>query len=160
MPRKNIFDSKKIPLGLYKKFVSLMPICCVDIVFRADGKLHLFKRAYEPAKNEWWIIGGRVLKGELLRDAAIRKVKEEVGVNGKIINMIGIYETFFNTSRFNAKNKSNTHSLSVCFLVEPKKKNFKLKLNEEYTDFKTIEKIDKNLHPYIRSVLRDSGVIK
>ena len=160
MLRRNTFDSKKIPLGLYKKFVSLMPICCVDIVFKAKKKVYLFKRAYEPAKNGWWFVGGRILKGEKLRDAARRKVNEEIGVDAKIASMIGVYETFLKANRFDTIDKSGTHSISICFLAEPREKNFRLKLNEEYTGWKTIEKIDKNLHPYIRSVLRDSGALK
>ncbi|MBI2559335.1 NUDIX hydrolase [Candidatus Woesearchaeota archaeon] len=160
MSRKNTFDSKKITLELYKKFVSLMPICCVDIVFKSGKKVYLFKRAYEPAKNEWWVVGGRVLKGEKLGNAARRKIKEEIGVDAKIESVIGVYETFLKANRFDTKDKSGIHSISVCFLAEPKKKNFRLKLNEEYTGWKTIEKIDKNLHPYIQSVLRDSGAIK
>ncbi len=136
-----------------------MPICCVDAVFKAGEKVFLFKRAYEPAKDEWWVIGGRILKGERLNDAVIRKVKEEVGVDVKIVCMIGIYETFFKTSRFNTNNKKNgTHSISICFLVKPKNQNFKFNLNDEYTDCKIITKNDKKLHPYVQTVLRDCGV--
>lgn len=136
-----------------------MPICCVDAVFKVGKKVYLFKRAYDPAKNEWWVIGGRILKGEYLNDAVIRKVKEEIGVDVKIVSIIGVYENFFRTNRFDTKKKNGTHSISICFLVEPKKKNFKLNFNEEYTDCKILTKIDKNLHPYVQTVLRDSVAI-
>lgn len=158
MPRKSIFDKEKIPLALYRKIVGLMPICCVDAVLKSGNKVFLFKRAYEPAKNKWWLIGGRISKGESLKDAAIRKVKEEAGIDVKILKMIGVYETFFPISRFDVDGrKRGTHTISVCFAVEPKKKNFKLRLNEEYIGYKTITRINKNLHPYIKKVLRDSG---
>jgi len=158
MPKKNIFN-KKVPFPLYKKIISLVPICCVDAVFKAGVKVFLFKRTYEPAKNEWWFVGGRVLKNESFRNAVLRKVKEEVGVEVDILRMIGVYETFFDRSRFDTKKrKVSTHSINVCFVVEPKDKEFKFRLNEEYGSYRTITEIDKNFHPYIKKVLRDSGL--
>lgn len=159
MLKKSIYNKKKIPLKLYKKIIGLMPICCVDAVFKSGNKVFLFKRAYEPAKNEWWLIGGRVLKGETLKDAVIRKVKEEAGVEVNILKIIGVYETFFKISRFKAnKKRISTHTISVCFVVKPIKKGFKLKLNEEYDSYKAITKVERNLHPYIKAVLMDSGL--
>lgn len=161
MKKKDFSKNKKIPARLYKKIVSLMPICCVDLVFLSEGKVYLFKRAYAPAKNKWWIIGGRILKGEKIKEAVLRKAKEEISVDIKIRKIIGVYEAFFGTNRFDTKaKKSGSHSISICFLVEPKRKNFKLRLNDEYKDFKAINKIDKNLHPLIQTVLKDSGAIK
>ena len=163
MLRKSISNrsiSNRISKQLYKRIIELMPICCVDIVLKDSNKIYLFKRAYEPAKNEWWLIGGRILKDEHLNEAVIRKAKEEIGVDVKILKMIGLYETFFPNSKFDTKKKiTSVHSISICFLVELKHKNFKLKLNEEYTAYKKITKIDENLHPYIKTVLRASGVI-
>ena len=158
MLRKNTLNKKKISLSLYKKIIDFMPICCVDVVFKVGKKIYLFRRAYEPAKNEWWLIGGRVLKGEHLNEAVIRKVKEEIGIDTNIVRMIGVYENFLRKNRFNTKNENGTHSISICFLVKPKEKDFSLNLNEEYTDYKIITKTDKNLHPYVKSVLKDCGV--
>lgn len=171
MLKKSILNDKilnnkkiqRIPLSLYKKFVNFMPICCVDMVFNAGKKVYLFKRAYEPAKNEYWLIGGRILKGESLKDAVIRKAKEEVGVDVKITRRIGVYESFFKISRFDTKKKKyGAHAISICFLVQPKNKDFKLSLNDEYSDYKIIANNDKkekyNLHPYVQAVLRDGEV--
>lgn len=161
MKKKHVSESKNIPAGLYKKIVSLMPICCVDLVFCSKGKVYLFKRSYAPAKNKWWIIGGRILKGEKLKDAVARKAKEEIGVEIKIKKFIGVYDALFGTSRFDTKaKKSGSHSVSICFLVEPKRKNFKLKLNAEYTGHNAINKIGKGLHPLVQRVLKDSGAIQ
>ena|SRR3989338_6091912 len=160
MPKKIALNGI-IPESLYKKFIYLMPICCVDIILKAGNSVYLFKRSYSPAKDEWWFIGGRVLKGESLKDAAIRKMKEEVGVETGTLRMVGVYENFFLTSRFDSKKrKIGTHAISVCFVAEPKDKNFKLKLNEEYTDYKLINKAGGNLHPYIQAALKDSGVLQ
>jgi len=162
MQKKSIFSKGSIPLPLYKKILGLMPICCVDMILKVGSKVILFKRAYEPAKNEWWLIGGRVNKWEKLRDAAIRKAKEEVGIDVKIIKTVGTYEIFFPVNRFDAKNikkeEKGTHTIAICFIVKPKKKDFKLKLNNEYTRYKAITKIENNFHPYIKTALKDSGI--
>jgi len=107
MKKEYISESKNIPAGLYKKIVSLMPICCVDLVFWSEGKVHLFKRAYAPAKDKWWVAGGRILKGEKIKDAVARKAKEDIGVDVKIRKMIGVYDTFFGASRFDTKAKKH-----------------------------------------------------
>lgn len=160
MPRKSISKKNKIPLPLYRKIVASIPICCVDAVFWAGNKVYLFKRTYEPAKNKWWLIGGRIIKGERLRDAVLRKVKEEVCVDARILKIVGTYELFFRSGRFDGNfNKKGSHAISICYVVKPKRNDFKLKLNEEYSDYKAITKIEKNLDPYVKRVLEDSGVL-
>jgi len=49
-----------------------------------EGKLILVKRGVEPAKGKWSIPGGAVELGERIRDALIREVKEECGLNVEI----------------------------------------------------------------------------
>jgi len=62
---------------LYKKINETMPITAVDIILVKDGKFLLGKRNNKPVQNKWWLPGGRILKGELLKNAVKRKVKEE-----------------------------------------------------------------------------------
>ena len=66
-----------IPWSLYEQILDNMPIACVDVAILHDGKVLLVKRLDEPAKGQYWLPGGRVLKGEMLRDAAIRKTRDE-----------------------------------------------------------------------------------
>ncbi|MBI3026874.1 NUDIX domain-containing protein [Candidatus Woesearchaeota archaeon] len=163
MLKRSIYRTK-IPPSLYRKIVESMPVPCVDVVLKSGNRVFLFKRAYEPAKNKWWLIGGRILKGETFKEAVKRKVKEEVGIEAKLLKMIGVYEEFFVRSRFDGneegkKNKNNgTHTLSVCFVAEPIKKDFRFTLNNEYRDYKIINRIEKGLDPYVKRVLRDSGI--
>ena len=127
----------------------------------SKGKVYLFKRAYNPAKGKWWIVGGRILKGEKMEDAAARKAKEEIGVEVKIKKMIGVYEAFFSASRFDTRTqKHGAHSISICFLAEPKSRNFKFRLNDEYSGYKAISRIERKLDPMIRKVLIDSCLFR
>lgn len=67
--------------ALYAKIIESMPIPCVDlVVMDRVGRILLLKRKNEPASNQWWFPGGRVLFGELRPDAARRKLRQECGL--------------------------------------------------------------------------------
>jgi len=61
------------------------PIVGVGAVIMHEGKLLLVKRGVEPAKGKWSIPGGVVELGEMVRDAVIREVKEECGLDIEIV---------------------------------------------------------------------------
>jgi len=54
---------------------------CVDILLRnARGDVLLGLRAHEPAKDDWWYLGGRMQCGETIHETAIRHVKRDIGI--------------------------------------------------------------------------------
>lgn len=65
----------------YARAMLALPILCADIVFihRRDRMFYLADRIAQPVKGWWWI-GGRVLRGEPVEEAATRKVREETGL--------------------------------------------------------------------------------
>lgn len=67
-----------------KREYPTQPIVGVGALIVHDGKLLLVKRGVEPAKGKWSIPGGAVELGERIRDALIREVKEECGLNVEI----------------------------------------------------------------------------
>ena len=82
-----------IPTEKYAEIIEVLPILCVDVVVEnARGEYLLVKRANEPQKGRWWPIGGRVLKGETLERAAIRKIREETALRVKTVQPIGYFE--------------------------------------------------------------------
>ena len=66
-----------IPEPLYRQFLENMPLACVDVAIVDRGRVLLVKRNDAPARGEWWVPGGRVWKGEMLRDTAARKARED-----------------------------------------------------------------------------------
>ena len=103
-----------IPANDYAQITKVLPILCVDVVVQNSmGEYLLVKRANEPLKDQWWVVGGRVLKGETLEQAAIRKVKEEVGLKVDFVEPIGYYEDTIETNPFGLS--IPLHSVSVVF---------------------------------------------
>ena len=103
-----------IPEEKYKYIMEVLPILCVDIMLKNDkGEFLLIKRGREPLKGHWWVIGGRVLKGEDLKDAAIRKISEETGILVNEVKLIGYYEDANEINPFGLS--IPLHSVSVVF---------------------------------------------
>lgn len=98
----------------YGEILEVLPILCVDIVItNPKGEYLLIKRSNEPLKGQWWVIGGRVFKGESLKQAAIRKTAEEVGLTIADVRPIGYYEDTFEKNIFGSP--TPLHSVSVVF---------------------------------------------
>ena len=99
---------------LYKQVIDVIPILCVDIMLKNEkGEYLLIERAREPLKGYCWVIGGRVLKGENLKVAAIRKIKEETGISVSEVKLVGYYEDAFETNPFGLPKPQ--HSVSLVF---------------------------------------------
>lgn len=133
---------------LYKKIQEVLPICCVDIVILNKNKeFLLLKRVNEPAKGKWWIPGGRILKGEKLEKAVLRKAKEETGLSVTIKKMLGVKETIFKEGYFG----NSAHTINIIFLAEAKTN--KVKMDFQNSQYKWFSKIDKNFNPYLKKFL-------
>lgn len=102
----------------YRRFLSTMPIVCVDcLVLNERGEFLLVRRENEPLKGEFWLPGGRVHKGERLADAVYRKMRQEIGVDVDILENVGFFEEFYEKTKENAE--GGVHSISFVYLVKP-----------------------------------------
>ena len=61
------------------------------VVFRADRVL-LIKRAKEPVSDRWSIPGGAQEIGETVREAALREVAEETGLEVEIVGLVDVVD--------------------------------------------------------------------
>jgi 8-oxo-dGTP diphosphatase len=77
------------------------PVPAVGIVcFNAAGEVLLIRRGTPPRLGEWSIPGGRLEWGEMTKDAALRELREETGVEAQIMGLIDVVDGIF-TSRTN-----------------------------------------------------------
>lgn len=141
---------KNIPEVDYLKIIETMPIVCVDVIIKFGGNQFLFvKRSNEPEKNSWWFVGGRLYKGESLSDCAIRKCKEEVGLDCKLKRFVCCAETIFP----NGLNNIPTHSINFVYLMEANSN--KIQLDSTSSEYIWIENFKKlELHPYLSESLK------
>ena len=95
----------------YGRIQELLPILCVDVVLTHQGKCLLLRRLNQPAQGQWWFPGGRVLKDELIKDAAHRKSQTEVGLNAAFSSVLAVEETIFPK---NEAMKCAIHTVNVC----------------------------------------------
>ncbi|MBU1652119.1 NUDIX hydrolase, partial [bacterium] len=67
------------------------PLPATACVCRNDrGELLLVKRADPPAKGEWCLPGGFIEVGETAHEGALRELKEETGLEGRILRVIDV----------------------------------------------------------------------
>lgn len=155
MVTEDKINSSWIDSTTYDTIVELMPIACVDMLFTHKNSFLLCKRVNDPGKGEWFYPGGRVYKGESLKDAVVRKAKEELGISVSTdqINFLTTEESIFKGKTID----ENRHSINNIYKIE---------LNEiptfSYDKKQTsvlqwFTKIDGSWHPYIKESLVIAG---
>lgn len=105
-----------IPDSEYNFILKNMPVLCVDLLIIYEGKCLLLKRDNEPAKGQYWFPGGRINKLETIKDAAIRKAKEETNLDCEFIKTISIEETIFVK---NENMNTDVHTVNICCQLIP-----------------------------------------
>jgi len=141
----------------YKIILESIPVCCVDIVVHQSNKVLLVKRTRSPSKGEWSILGGRVHKNEKLKEALLRKIKQELGVSDiEIEKQLGAYEYFSKEGNF-PNMKTGAHAIGVVFIVSLKNGQ-EIKLDEQSEEYKWVDKIEDDVQEYAKKILKDSKI--
>jgi colanic acid biosynthesis protein WcaH len=114
-----------LPAEEYQQMLRRIPILCVDGVLTNDrGQYLLVRRINAPMKGDWWVPGGRVLKGESLEGAFARKMREELGIPVTILGPIGYFEVQHEDDPRGEGDP--VHQVSIVFAAEPQSLDIRL----------------------------------
>lgn len=147
---------KHIPDELYQQIHEVLPIACVDVIIKKSDAFLLAKRNNKPAQGQWFLPGGRVLKGESLKEAAGRKIQEEIGIKVTIEKILGIDETTFPDGPFGGP----THTINIVFLATPLNENETIILDKQNSEYRWFSHIDDSWHPYVKKFAKLAGLTK
>ncbi|AEF53537.1 GDP-mannose mannosyl hydrolase [Marinomonas posidonica] len=102
----------------FKLVVQSAPLFSIDlIVLNQKKQILLGKRKNAPAKDYWFVPGGRVFKNESLSDAFTRISNSELGqpFNYRSATLLGLYDHFYNDSVFSEN--ISTHYINASHLI-------------------------------------------
>ncbi|WP_220721010.1 GDP-mannose mannosyl hydrolase [Agarivorans litoreus] len=85
-----------LELETFKTVVKHTPLVSIDLIVRnSRGQVLLGKRKNRPAKDYWFVPGGRILKDESFANAFSRLIKQELGLDQADHVFKGIYQHFY-----------------------------------------------------------------
>jgi len=144
-------DKKPISSNEYETIAANVPIVSVDLLICNENEIVLGKRTNAPAKGEWFVPGGSVLKGETRREAVHRVAKEEIGSDVFIDDVLGVYDHFYSTAEVG--NNNSKQYLATGYVVTPTQSD--LKIDNQHSEFDTFSSPFPDFHNYIRRYIRD-----
>ena len=105
----------------FSNIVKSTPLVSIDLCILKGRHLLLGKRINPPAKDFFFVPGGRIFKSELINDALKRILKDELGFLLKdgyeiFLKNMGFYEHFYDDN-FLENYEFGTHYVVIAFLV-------------------------------------------
>lgn len=149
---------ERIPDESFAAFLDTMPQVSVEIVLEHDGSVLLVRRTNDPAKGEWFWPGTRLYKGETFEHAVRRLAREELGIEVTIRSRVGVYNHFWETA--NLPNVETTHTVNVVYHVRLANDLNELVLDGQHDEFRFVDRIEPDLHEYVKRYLDDSGLLE
>lgn len=149
---------ERIPEDVFGQCLAHLPQACVELVLERDGAVLLARRTNEPAKGEWFWPGSRLYKGERLEDAARRVGREELGIEVELVEQVGVYSHFWETS--SVAGTDSRHTVNVVYHVRPVADDPVIELDDQHDDYRFVESVDPEFHEYVRRYLQAVPILE
>ena len=139
--------------------VKNLPIIAIDLIIKnKKSEILMGKRLNNPAKDLFFVPGGRIFKNEKIKKAFKRITFNELGKSYNIKDSIFInyYEHFYPNSLWKIKN-IKTHYVVLAFKLKINGKK-KFNLTDQHDEFKWISKKNYknfNIHKYSLNYLNN-----
>lgn len=144
----------------FQTIIAHTPLVSVDLIIKKNNKVLLGKRVNRPAKDYWFTLGGRVLKGEMIQDAIIRISKIELGKEiTSSPKFLGVFEHIYEDSIY--KNTS-THYINLGYEVMVEELDILPKEQHNAYQWFSVEELlgSPKVHPYVKDYFtKERGTI-
>ncbi|PMG42157.1 GDP-mannose mannosyl hydrolase [Shewanella sp. 10N.286.52.B9] len=105
--------------GTFTTVIASTPLVSIDlVVINTKGQALLGQRLNRPAKDDWFVPGGRILKNEAIADAFKRLTQDELGQTFNIVqsSLLGPFDHFYNDYVFG--DEVTTHYVAIAFILK------------------------------------------
>jgi colanic acid biosynthesis protein WcaH len=144
---------------VFAQLIRVAPLVAIDIVLRdSEDKVLLLLRRDEPAKDYYFVPGGRILKNETLRSAFRRILKQEIGCESELeaAHLIGPFDHIYPNNKFE-QSGYGTHYVVVAYEL-PFDEAIKITLDATHGDYQWVGeealKEMPNVHPFVKAYFK------
>jgi len=147
-----------IPESDFATCLRHMPQPCVDLVVAYDGGVLLARRQNEPAKGRLFWPGGRLYKGERIDDAPERVAREELGLEVRVEERLGVSEHFWEET--SVEGVESRHTIPVVYRVAPEPAGQPVELDAQHGEYQVLREPRDDLHEYVREYVDRFGLLR
>lgn len=147
-----------LPDDIFQNIVKNTPLISIDLIIKnQQGQVLLGKRNNPPAKDFWFVVGGRILKNEKFHQAFTRLTMQELGQSFSLnqATFIAPYQHFYDDSIFG--NQISTHYVVLAYELLVKNLNeLPAEQHSRYHWFDIDELVDNvEVHQYTKDYFKE-----
>lgn len=153
-----------LPDDDFKKIIQASPLISIDLLIKNEEDEYLFgERLNQPAKDYWFVPGGRIFKDETMIQALSRISFNELGVSLSFehAQFHGVWEHFYSENFFN--DEFTTHYVVLAYIFNVKKENIKPPKTQHH-NFRWLLRedilVDPSIHKYSTSYFLNNNTVK
>lgn len=140
---------RPIPPDEWRSIVANVPLVSVDLIIEHDGGVLLGKRENQPAKGEWFVPGGTVLKNERRIEAIHRVAEEELGESIIIDELLGTFDHFYETSEI--QGVDSKHYVATAYRCHFERDNPEFTLDNQHIGIRIFRPPFEGFHPHVQT---------